>query len=688
MLNNSWFKKEMPLLGLTGVGGGVGSNLVAGLPVDQTTGGYAWKVVGDDSHEYQYHMWLTGSPAPEKEFTVNETITSSADVLVVGGGGGGGGYSAGGGGAGGVLYAQNMTLNAAASVSVGVGAVVSAGANWSNPGQNGNSSDITLNGVNCPVEGGGYGGGAESDGASRPKASGGGGSRGPTGQAGGTGAIPNVPTPGGTLTGYAYNGAQGAPNQHPNYAGGGGGGSRTKGAKGGSTAMSGGSGGQARYFPEFAGGLITPTDVPAVTKKVIGGGAYAAGGGGGKENSPGGDFSTWGGSGGTGGGGQGGFWGIEGQDGLNFGCGGGGGGQSGPSPNSGNAGGMGAAGIVMVRYPLGVKQTATGASLSGGTENTPGNGYKYHTFTSNGTLTVPGPGAGQVEVLLIGAGGGGASSSSCCVGQGGGGAGGCLHGVLTLTAGSYPIAIGAGSPAGSGGNTTFAGFTGYGGGRGGYYNGTYNNAKGVVGGCSGGHAHNIADQGGSNPTAWTYATKTMSPGPDNPARGELGLLPTQAPQTQPYGTLTGYGSAGGQGCQIQAWDNSNAAIAGGGGGIGGAGSYGTPGLSDYGWPGGSGGPGRAFPGFPGPGIGVPALGPTGLLGGGGGASGRTNYPSNTDGADGGPGGGGQGAPSSGGGGNSGTANTGSGGGGGNGGPAPSPTGPSGGTGLVVIRYKV
>ena len=28
MLGNSWFKKERPLLGLTGAGGGVGSNLL------------------------------------------------------------------------------------------------------------------------------------------------------------------------------------------------------------------------------------------------------------------------------------------------------------------------------------------------------------------------------------------------------------------------------------------------------------------------------------------------------------------------------------------------------------------------------------------------------------------------------------------------------------------------------------
>ena len=60
MFGNSWFKKEMPLLGLTGAGGGVGSNLVASL---------------ETPLEVSY--------------------------LVIGGGGGGGRGRGGGGGAGG-----------------------------------------------------------------------------------------------------------------------------------------------------------------------------------------------------------------------------------------------------------------------------------------------------------------------------------------------------------------------------------------------------------------------------------------------------------------------------------------------------------------------------------------------------------------------------------------------------------
>ena len=42
-------------------------------------------------------------------------------------------------------------------------------------------------------------------------------------------------------------------------------------------------------------------------------------------------------------------------------------------------------------------------SATGGTEYTPGNGYKYHVFTTSGAFVVSG--SGNVEVLLVGGGG-------------------------------------------------------------------------------------------------------------------------------------------------------------------------------------------------------------------------------------------------------------------------------------------
>jgi len=85
-------------------------------------------------------------------------------------------------------------------------------------------------------------------------------------------------------------------------------------------------------------------------------------------------------------------------------------------------------------------------SASGGNVDglAPGNGYKYHTFTSSGTFTVTG--SGVVDVLII-AGGGGAGPGPLqnFVANGGGGGGGLIykpgHSVST---GSYTITVGGG----------------------------------------------------------------------------------------------------------------------------------------------------------------------------------------------------------------------------------------------------
>ena len=65
-------------------------------------------------------------------------------------------------------------------------------------------------------------------------------------------------------------------------------------------------------------------------------------------------------------------------------------------------------------------------SAAGGTEYESG-GYKYHKFTSSGTLVVAGDVGRNVEVLMVaGGGGGGRDDYSGGRGAGGGGAGGCL----------------------------------------------------------------------------------------------------------------------------------------------------------------------------------------------------------------------------------------------------------------------
>src|SRR5471032_1797665 len=83
---------------------------------------------------------------------------------------------------------------------------------------------------------------------------------------------------------------------------------------------------------------------------------------------------------------------------------------------------------------------------SGGTETTT-NGFKMHTFTSSGTLSVSS--GGPVEVLVVGGGGAGC--------RGGGGAGGVRYVAATnVTSGSsITVTVGtagaAGDPGGNGG---------------------------------------------------------------------------------------------------------------------------------------------------------------------------------------------------------------------------------------------
>ena len=104
--------------------------------------------------------------------------------------------------------------------------------------------------------------------------------------------------------------------------------------------------------------------------------------------------------------------------------------------------------------------SATGGSAGGGNGITPGDGYRYHFFTSTGPnpFNVTDAGPGSFEYLLIAGGGSGADRGN---GAGGGGAGGVLgHGMglpasahqggsVTLTAQDYTLVVGAGAAGGA-----------------------------------------------------------------------------------------------------------------------------------------------------------------------------------------------------------------------------------------------
>tara|TARA_R100000482_G_scaffold53432_1_gene19145 strand:+ start:482 stop:1429 length:948 start_codon:yes stop_codon:yes gene_type:complete len=274
---------------------------------------------------------------------------------------------------------------------------------------------------------------------------------------------------------------------------------------------------------------------------------------------------------------------------------------------------------------------ATGGNQSPSSGLTPGNGYKYHTFTSPGELTLT-SGSGNVEVLVVAGGGGGGNEQS-----GGGGAGGLAYNPSTpikATLGPYAITVGNGGNAQQPGSpSTAIGIIALGGGRGVRRDPSTGGGTGSGGSGGGG--------GSQDPSA-------PHPG-------------TQPGQPQPAGT-SNYGNPGGSG---------TIPVGGGGGGAGASGSNGPPGA---------GGNGRQYPQFTGPLIGVPALNPlSGYFAGGGGGRGDAAYGGSPANAPGGAGGGGQANRPTG---DPGVANSG-GGGGGSSDPGP---GGSGGSGIVVIRY--
>ncbi len=278
-------------------------------------------------------------------------------------------------------------------------------------------------------------------------------------------------------------------------------------------------------------------------------------------------------------------------------------------------------------------------TATGGTITTPGDGYKYHFFTSPGSnpfnVTA---GSGGIEYVLIAGGGSGADRGD---GAGGGGAGGVLGdglglppstnqgGSVEATVQDYTLSVGAGHPGGASETTGGPGTpsTGFG--------------KTAVGGGGGGQNNITPGDGGDGGSG--------GGGDDTKPAGAGQNYPGPTQQGFPGGEIGG-GSGGG-----------------GGGGAGGAGQAGNATPVN-----GAGGIGIGLPsGIP-PSYGTP--GPNGSLryfggGGGGGENPSTN---------GGYGGGG-GAQ-----GNAGTTNTGGGGGSGHDGSS----GGAGGTGIIIIRYLV
>mgnify|MGYP001163863221 CR=1 FL=1 len=543
----NWDKKEKPVMGLFGMGGGAASRLVGGASGDHTATGGTKTTSGDFTYHYYTHPDTSGT-YPKSPFPASFVSEGSApkivDVLLVAGGGGGGSDAGGGGGGGGVIRLLQYEL-APGTYNLGVGyggqQGIGAGTPYTEEDRGVNGGNTT--GFNETALGGGGGGrgqGGTDTSATKHGLPGGCGG-------GGGGAYPADNTQGsGGTGGQPFNSpvaiSYGNAGHHGKYVaetGGGGGGA------GGSlqdfTPHSGKyngpeNGGDGIRILEFAG--IVPND----SADPGGGGFFGGGGGAGGWSSS----TSYDGRGGYGGGGNGGGYpgktnGVVGQNGTdNLGGGGGGGNQQ--------SGGRGGNGCIIVRYLTPVSEGGVGTrnwiTVPGPNTGRPaadsGTGYNYFIHGSPGTFNVAT--AGYAHIMLIAGGGGGGGNNS-----GGGGAGGIVkHESIYLSAGSYPFTVGGGGSNGAadanagskGGNTSIFGLTAEGGGGSGYWN-TGNPPSGN-GGCGAG--------GPGAPNGRPAADTTNNTGG------------AQRTETSGSGLNKGYGNNGGRGYQ------TSGDIGGGGGG--------------------------------------------------------------------------------------------------------------------------
>lgn len=265
-----------------------------------------------------------------------------------------------------------------------------------------------------------------------------------------------------------------------------------------------------------------------------------------------------------------------------------------------------------------VGKTLSGAAppavISGGTVTTPGDGYEYHDFTSNGTLVVSTE--GYLEYLMVGGGAGG--GGSICGGGGAGGEGFLV--VKVMAAGSYAIVIGVGGAGGdasnstsaqgtNGGDTTFDGLTANGGGGGG---GGQNlpQVTGKNGGNGGGGAYGAtgAALGGTGDQFNGGAASSGQKGGGGGGCGSGGS--NGSPSLSGAGgagkTLGAFALGGGGSGGARTDDpNANIGTVSHGGALGGSGANGNSAAANSG--GGGGGGGRS------------ATGPTNKIGGNGGS---------------------------------------------------------------------
>ena len=361
---NRWFKKESPILGLLGMGGGIARAAAAGF---SASGGDVDALAPGNG--YTYHTFTT-SGAATLDFANAEDL--SIEFLIIGGGGAGSsggrgptgpqaGGGAGGGAGGFVNGTTTITGSGSLNVTVGAGGVPGGAYDPSNPSAfdvgNGSNSSVVFPGpVTVTAAGGGrgaYQGKPIPSNASPSYPGGSGGGCVGNQQTTTTGTQPGLNSslpPSFSLTHNKGNAGGSNPSGTMKASGGGGAG----GAGGPNDPFSppgGSKGGDGYPIPAFTGTLIGVPGLAPLNGTFAGGGG---GGGLGPPDQPNSNYNT-GGNGGPGGGGHGGkhqsdpggplFERNSGQPGVtNSGSGGGG------DRSAGSLGGNGGTGIVVVRY--------------------------------------------------------------------------------------------------------------------------------------------------------------------------------------------------------------------------------------------------------------------------------------------------------------------------------------------------
>jgi hypothetical protein len=331
-----------------------GSSLPSGITLNSSTGAISG-TLPDISTNTTYTFTINASDGLNTSVSRTFSITSLPvlyELLVVAGGGSGAVNDgtvyepAGGGGAGGLIYISDLTKpgsGTSCTVTVGLGGAAPNGSNGdggdARNGKVGADSTFVIPGVGTLTALGGAQGSCNSGFSG---GSGGGSGRGTAGGGAATQTVNNL----GYLNSGFGNAGGSSTRVNNNASGGGGGGAGGAGVSG--VEGTGGTGG--------AG-------------KLVFGNYYAAGGGGGATSAAG--------SGGTGGGGRGSSSSSNGSNSTTPGSGGGGGGPLGSSK-----GGAGSNGIVILRHADSISTLTN----NNATVSTTG-GYKYYTFTSNGSVT-------------------------------------------------------------------------------------------------------------------------------------------------------------------------------------------------------------------------------------------------------------------------------------------------------------